>query len=87
MPRGARRLRTSDDKMNGLGERVKEQRLVLKMTQDALCGRVADLTKGNWVPDWRDVYRIESGSRIVSDLETIALATALGCAPAWLLTG
>ena len=34
-----------------------------------------------------EIYRIEAGTRIVSDLEMLALAQALECRPMWLFLG
>lgn len=87
MPRGSLRLRTSDDKMNQIGQRVRDRRAALAITQDALCARLAEITSGKWIPDRRDMFRIEDGRRIVSDLEMIVLARALECSPSWLLLG
>ena len=87
MPRGSPRLRTSEDKKNQVGDRVRQRCNELKLTQDALCGRLADETGGAWVADRRDIYRIQSGSRIVSDLEVFALAMALECEVCWLMQG
>ena len=87
MARGAPRLRTADGKVNQLASRVRERRTHLKLTQDALCARLALATAGGWNPDRMEIYRIESGTRIVSDLEIIALAEALECQPMWLFLG
>lgn len=87
MPRGFPRLRTSDQKKNQLGQRVRDRRAELDVTQDALCARLAQITNGGWIPDRKEIFRIEDGQRIVSDLETLALAEALECSPCWLLTG
>ncbi len=87
MPRGAPRLRTTDGKMNQIGERVHDRRRDLKVTQDMLCARLADATDGQWVADRRDIFRIEDGRRSVHDLELLALAQALECSACWLLTG
>jgi len=87
MPRGAPRLRTSEQKKNQIGQRVRECRARLEITQDALCARLAEVTSGGWIPDRRDIFRIEDGQRIVSDLEILALAEALDCSPCWLLVG
>lgn len=87
MPRGAPRLRTQDRKKNLVGERVRSRRAQLKLTQDALCARLAEATNGEWVADRREIFRIEDGARIVSDVEIIALSEALECAPCWLLVG
>ncbi len=71
--------------MNIAGVRVAESRRLLKLTQDQLCAGIADATNGKWIPTRRDIYRIESGTRIVSDLELVALAIALGRDTEWLL--
>jgi transcriptional regulator with XRE-family HTH domain len=73
--------------MNQVGGRIRDRRSALKLTQDELCARLADVTDGNWVADRRDIFRIEDARRIVSDLELLALARALECSPAWLLVG
>lgn len=85
MPRGAPRLRTADDRMNIVGARVRERRKGLQWNQDTLCARIALATGGAWNPEWRDIVRIEGGTRKVSDLELLALAKALECSAAWLL--
>ena len=85
MPRGAPQLRTEDNRMNVVGPRVRERRKGLHWNQDALCARIALATGGVWNPEWRDIVRIEGGTRKVSDLELLALAQALECAAAWLL--
>jgi len=87
MPRGAPRLRTSDGKKNEIGGRIKARRGALDLTQDGLSARLADITSGVWVPDFQEIYRIESGKRIVTTLELIALAKALDSNPCWLLLG
>lgn len=87
MPRGTPRLRTSDQKINQIGQRVKDCRANLKITQDALCARLSQITNGRWIPDRCEIFRIEDGRRIVSDLEILALSEALGCSPCWLLLG
>ena len=87
MARGAPRLRTPDGKVNQVAPRVRERRAALKLTQDLLCARLAAITDGGWNADRMEIYRIESGDRIVSDLEMLALAQALECAPLWLLLG
>jgi transcriptional regulator with XRE-family HTH domain len=79
MPTGAPRLRTSEGHLNSISHRLKERRKTLKLTQDNLCGRLATATGGLWAPQWRDIVRIERGTRTVSDLELLALASALQC--------
>jgi transcriptional regulator with XRE-family HTH domain len=87
MPRGSARLRTSDGKFNGIGERVRSTRKLHKLSQDALCARLAEATGGEWNADRRDIFRIEDGRRGVYDTEVIALAKALDVGACWLLTG
>ena len=79
MPHGAPRLRTPDDRQNLCGPHVKARRKELKLTQDGLCAKLALLTSGRWNPTIFDIYRIETGRRIVSDLELLALSLALEC--------
>ncbi|WP_395091447.1 helix-turn-helix transcriptional regulator [Armatimonas sp.] len=79
MPTGSPRLRTQDGKLNQVATTLKERRKALKLTQDNLCGRLAEVTQGRWTPQWRDIVRIERGTRIVSDLEVIALCRVLDC--------
>ena len=85
MPRGAPQLRTPDDRMNVVGIQVKERRKALRWNQDTLCARIAVTTSGLWNPEWRDIVRIEGGTRKVSDLELLALSKALDCTATWLL--
>jgi len=87
MPRGPARLRSGDGKKNQIGERVREQREALGLTQDAMSGRIADLTGGEWTPDLHEIYRIEAGRRTVTTLELVILAGALGCDACFLLDG
>ncbi len=85
MPRDAAQLRAANSRMNLVGLRVKERRKALQWNQDTLCARIATMTAGEWNPGWRDIVRIEGGTRKVSDLELLALAQALECSAAWLL--
>lgn len=73
--------------MNVVGLRVQERRKALTIKQDELCGSLARVTYGKWAPSRLDIYRIETGGRLVSDLEIIALAAALECTTGWLLHG
>ncbi len=77
MPRGNPRLRTKEGGQNLIGSQVKARRKELKMTQDALCGRLAHLSGGKWNPTPADIYRIQTQTRIVSDIELLCLACAL----------
>jgi transcriptional regulator with XRE-family HTH domain len=87
MPRGFPRLRSPDKKQNLVGQRVKDRRTFLKLTQDALCARLAQVTNGEWNPGRRDIFRIEDGLRTVIDTEILALSESLECSSCWLLTG
>ena len=48
---------------------------------------LAEVTGGAWVADRRDIYRIESSRRTVTDLELLAFSLALDCDVVWLLWG
>ena len=87
MALGPQRIRIMDGRMNVVGLRVRDRRTGLNLKQDALCGRLAEITYGKWAPSRLDIYRIERGGRLVSDLEIIALAAALECTTGWLLHG
>jgi transcriptional regulator with XRE-family HTH domain len=73
--------------MNLIGSRLKSWRQDAHVTQDNLCGQIAFITEGAWVPTRHDIYRIEAGTRTVSDAEVVALAAALGCRLVWLVCG
>lgn len=73
--------------MNVVGLRVRDRRTALKLKQDELCGLLAGISFGKWAPSRLDIYRIEHGDRLVSDLELIALAATLECTTGWLLHG
>ena len=81
------RLPASKANANSVGFRVREGREAGDWGQDALCGRVAEVTNGNWVPDRFEISSIERRLRMVTDLEVHALAAALSVSPCWLLTG
>ena len=77
MPRGSPRL-TQHAKKNQIGSRVRERRLALQLTQDALCARLAtatyDLMDAPWIADDQEVSKIENGNRTTTDLEILACA-------------
>ena len=79
MPHGSPRLKTADKKHNLVGRRVRERRKELKLTQDALCGRLAEVTGGEWNPTVYDIVRVEGQRRIISNLELVCLASVLDC--------
>ena len=87
MPRGGQRLRDKQGRSNGIGERVRERRCVLGLTQPQLCARIETITDGEWLVDRQDILRIENGSRIVGDLEIRCLAHVLEITACWLLRG
>ena len=78
---GCPRLRTQDNKKNQIGQRLRDCRDQMQLTQDALCARIAQVTNGQWIPDRREIYRIEYGRRLVSDLEILALAHSPATTP------
>lgn len=90
MPRGSPRL-TQNQQKNQIGGRVRESRMALGLTQDALCARLAVVTDGlmdrSWIADDQEISKIENGKRSTTDLEIIALALALECRACWLLLG
>ena len=70
------RNKARDGKRNIIGARVRELRRNIrpKVTQEDLAGRVAKLSVNL---DRTAIYRIELGTRAVTDLELAALAKAL----------
>ncbi len=87
MPRGGPRLRTEDGSMNTVGRRVRQRRLALRLTHNALIAALAMQTDGLWNPAPQEIQHIARGIRTVTDTELLALARALECSPCWLLTG
>ena len=87
MPRGGQRLRNESGLVNGLGRRVRERRKLLGLTQPQFCARIEMASDGGWLIDRQDVLRIESGGRIVGDLEILCLAQVLEVSACWLLLG
>ena len=86
MPRAARpRLETGES--NLVGPRVRACRVELGLTHDAVCGRLAYITNGRWIPNRQDIYKIEAQVRTCTDIEIVAIAEALGASAAWLLVG
>ena len=80
-------MRTDEGHLNQIADRMRIRRRALKVTQEQLCGRLADVTGGRWIAARKEIVHLEAGTRIVSDLELLALANALECRPSWLLTG
>lgn len=72
---------------NVVGERVRAARETLGWSQAHLTARLAFVTAGAWNPAVQEVTHLETGRRTVLDVEVLALAQALKCSAAWLLTG
>ena len=81
------RLGTEEGRRNEIGERVKERRTELGLTQAELSRNLADATEGDWDPTIQQVLYIETKRRAVTDIEIRVLARVLECRPAWLLEG
>ncbi|MDO4749488.1 MAG: helix-turn-helix domain-containing protein [Eubacteriales bacterium] len=76
------RIYTPDGRCNLSGERVREARLRLGLSQDALAVKLQLL--GLQIGQMA-VSRIETGKRLVPDFELPILAEALGVSTGWLL--
>ena len=76
------KLYSLNGKCNISGERVREARIKLGLSQDALAARVqlSGLQMGQMA-----VSRIETGKRLVPDFELPILADALSVSTDWLL--
>ncbi|MGI4791274.1 MAG: helix-turn-helix domain-containing protein [Janthinobacterium lividum] len=81
------RLGTQDGNRNEIGERVKERRMELGLTQAELSRNLADATDGEWDPTIQQVLYIETKRRAVIDIEIRVLARVLKCGASWLLEG
>lgn len=76
------KIYTFEGKSNISGERIRQARVVKKLTQSNLAARIQ--TKG--VTMERDsISRIEHGIRFVADYELKVFAEALGVTVEWLL--
>ncbi|MBO4394781.1 MAG: helix-turn-helix transcriptional regulator [Eubacterium sp.] len=76
------KIYTFEGKSNISGERIRQARVIQKMTQSDLAARIQ--TKG--VTMERDsISRIEHGIRFVADYELKIFAEALGVTVEWLL--
>jgi len=73
-----------DGKMNIIGERVREKRQLLGISQARLA---AKLQVQNVVIEQKAISRIELGERLVTDYELLALAESLNVSVMWLLKG
>jgi transcriptional regulator with XRE-family HTH domain len=87
MPRVWARMTTPEGHKNGVGDRVRERRLALGLTQKALGGRIAVHSEGRWAPTEDELYGLEKRDRLVSDLEVRVLAGALECSVLYLMGG
>ena len=87
MALGPPRIRLYNGHMNLVAARVKAKRREAKLTQDQFAARISDATLGKWIPSRKDIWRIESGSRLITDLELTGLSAVLKCSAAWLLYG
>ena len=76
------RIYTPDGRCNLSGERVREARLRLRLSQEALAVKLQLL--GLQIGQMA-VSRIETGKRLVPDFELPILAEALGVTTDWLL--
>ena len=89
MPRGGERLRTAAGLLNSIGSRVLERRVSMGLTRDQLAARLTTETAGNpcgeWIASEDEIYKIQAGKRMVSELEVKALARVLGCSILWLM--
>jgi transcriptional regulator with XRE-family HTH domain len=81
------RIKTQDGLYNQIGLRVSERRIALGISKSELARRIAKSSRDRWIVSRLVVYEIETGVRIVSDLEIIELAIALDCDPTWLFLG
>lgn len=71
-----------DGQKNVAGERIRERRLKLRLSQAALAAK-AQVEGVTLEQD--SVSRIESGTRILTDYELMILARVLGVTADWLL--
>lgn len=72
-----------DGKMNIVGQRVKEARLKLGISQADLA---AKLQTNNVNIEQKAISRIENGSRLVTDFELLELSIILNVTIEWLFT-
>ena len=71
-----------ENRRNISGERVRERRLNLRLSQAALAAKLQ--TEGIII-EQDAISRIEMGARMVQDYELRALATVLGVTSDWLI--
>jgi len=76
------RLYTLDGRFNLSGQRIREARIKLKLSQEDLAVKMqlAGLQMGQMA-----ISRIETGKRVVPDFELPVFAEALGVTTDWLL--
>ena len=63
--------------MNLIGPRVRQRRIDLGLTHDAVCARIQINTANRWEIDHRDLWKIEAQRRACTDIETVEIAKAL----------
>ena len=85
MPRGDKRLRTPDGKLNAIYARLQFVRDQSELTQAATAAAIQNSSE--WEPLREAVNRILRGDRLVTDIELCAIADSLGCNPIWLMFG
>ena len=65
--------------------RVRQRRLDLKDTHEAVCARIQINTGNRWEVDHRDLWKIEAQRRACTDVEIVELAKALEVEAGWLM--
>lgn len=85
MPRGDKRLRTPDGKLNAIYARLQMARDRSELTQSETATAIQ--LQSDWGPLREAVNRILRGDRLVSDIELCAIADSLNCNPVWLMFG
>lgn len=73
------------ERLNAAGERLRAIRIAEGLTMERLCALIWSSSSGAWNPDRRDIYRLERGTRKLTDLELVVLARAIKVPPAELI--
>ena len=73
-----------DKQCNICGQRIREAREMLKLSQEQLAAKLQ--TEGLGV-NQNSISRIETGKRLVADFELVALSKVLGVSMEWLVNG
>lgn len=76
------RLLTLDGKCNCSGEKIRQAREGVKLSQEQLAAKIQ--LRGHALTQ-KAISRVEAGQRIVPDFEIPLFAEALGVDPLWLL--